>query len=252
MKTYLARTVVSLCSMAIAGCLAVQANAQMLTFEFGGTLTQVTPDNSGLPAIWGSEGDPFGGTLSFDPSWLNSNSNGSGFYSYLYNQSQFPTEQQISLSISTPSDSRQIGPNSGVQNIVVLRINDTPGDCLLNCAGEYGGSWILDFTLSDPVGSGLNGTSVPSNLNLNDWATHYVQMNGPGGMVQGNITSLQLISPQSVTPQFVPEPSVVTMLSLGVIGLLLKWRVGTQRVAALQKIGIGSGRRRRSHHQNRG
>jgi hypothetical protein len=195
----------------VAVCLAATANAQMLTFDFSGTLTQVVPDNSGFPDIWGSVGDPFSGTLSFDPTWLNS-PNDTDFggdstrVDYGYERGRDPAEQAITMDISTPFAHKYIGVNPTDIGPDII-INDTQGNCSFTCWGEYGGSYLLNLILTDPTGPGLSGTSVPSDLDLSDWATHEVVLGGPGGNVYGEITSLQVV----------PEPRAEMMLGVGII-----------------------------------
>jgi hypothetical protein len=210
MKRYIARAVVSLCPAAIAGCFAVQANAQMLTFEFSGTLTQVVLNPGGNEDNWGSVGDPFWGTLSFDPTrqnavgpyYINPQYN---IASYQYDFGTDPVEQAITMSLSTPSTTRQIG-NTTI-NASFLQIGDSVGDCTFTCWGEYGHDAYINFNLADATGSGISGFCVPSNLNLNDWATHYVDITGLSGgdYVRGEITAITLI----------PEPRVEMMIGLG-------------------------------------
>src|SRR5689334_19922600 len=106
----LARSSISFILMATAVYFTSRANAEMLTFSFSGTLTEVVGDY-GTTDGWGSVGDPFWGTLSFDPTWQNLNnqhlnSTGDyGFYDYLLYRD--PPEQTISFSLSTPSVTRQ-------------------------------------------------------------------------------------------------------------------------------------------------
>ncbi len=196
-------------------CLAAQANAQMLTFEFSGTISQVVSDPSGEAVKWGSVGDPFSGTLSFDPTWQNVN-NGSGYYTY--NPAGDPAEQGITMFLNTPSAHHQIGINP--VNQVSLSVGGSPGDYNFSCSAEYGNGYLMGLFLSDATGAGISGTSVPSNLNLNDWTSHYINIWGfqAGGHVQGDITSIQLV----------PEPRADVMMGLGITLWILRRRATVQ------------------------
>jgi hypothetical protein len=199
--------------------LAVQANAQMLTFEFNGTLNQVINDPSGEAAKWGSVGDPFWGTLSFDPTWQNAN-NGSG--DYTYDPASDPAGQAITMFLNTPSAHHQIGINP--VNLVTLSVGGSPGNYTFCCSGEYGNGYLMELVLTDPAGAGISGTSLPSNLNLNDWAGHYINVWGfqAGGDVQGDITSIQLV----------PEPHIGMVIGLGIVVWgLRRWPVVRAKAA---------------------
>lgn len=196
-------------------CLAVQASAQMLTFEFSGTLSEVVSDPLGEAVKWGSVGDPFWGTLSFDPTWQNAN-NGSGYYTY--NPAGDPAEQAITMFLNTPSAHHQIGINP--VNLVSLSVGGSPGDYTFSCSGEYGNGYLMGLFLSDATGAGISGTSMPSNLNLDDWTSHYIDIWGfqAGGHVQGDIMSIQVV----------PEPRADLVMGLGFILWLLRRRATIQ------------------------
>jgi hypothetical protein len=198
-------------------CLAAQVNAQMLTFEFSGTLSQVVDDPSGEAAKWGSVGDAFWGTLSFDPTWQNAN-NGSGYYTY--NPAGDPAEQAITMFLNTASAQHQIGINP--VNLVSLSVGGSPGNYNFSCSGEYGNGYLMGLFLSDPAGAGISGNSMPSNLNLADWSSHYINIWGfqAGGTVQGEIASIQV--------EVVPEPRAVIMMGLGIVLWILGRRTTVQ------------------------
>jgi hypothetical protein len=221
MTRYLARFLISLAVPVTAAGLAIQANAQMLTFEFHGTLTEVVSDPYGFADEWGSVGDPFWGTLSYDPTWQNSMGavstnpqNHSVTYMYL-SGGRYPAEQAITMSLSTPSQTRQIGDT--LINASFLNVWGSPGNYGFSCEGEYAHGFGLGFNLADVTGAGLSGTSVPSSLDLNNWASHYVDIWGlpAGGYVRGDITSIQVV----------PEPRAEMMFALGIIVWILKRRI---------------------------
>ena len=109
MKKFFIRPIISLTLSMAAACVGAQANAEMLTFAFSGTLTEVVGD-PGSTDGWGVVGDPFWGTLSYDPTWQNSNNghlNNTGDYAfYDYALERDPPERAITLSLSTPSLTR--------------------------------------------------------------------------------------------------------------------------------------------------
>ncbi|MGA2280377.1 MAG: hypothetical protein ABSG80_08760 [Verrucomicrobiota bacterium] len=213
---YRVRHFVSLILTTAVAYLTVQANAQMLTFEFSGTLTEV--GNDPLAGTWGSVGDPFWGYLSFDPTWQNSNGssfvdlNNDGWYNYPNAYAQTPAEQAITMSLSTPSRTAQT--ENAPFNPTYLIAGGSPGNYTFSCQGNWYGELAMSFILTDATGAGISGTSIPSNLDLNDWAIHYVDIEGGAGNVQGDITSIQLV----------PEPRVEMMIGLGIIVWSLRRR----------------------------
>jgi hypothetical protein len=203
------------------------AHAEMLTFSFSGTLTEVVGDY-GATDGWGSVGDPFWGTLSFDPTWQNLNnqhliSTGDyGFYDYLLYRD--PPEQAITFSLSTPSVTRQV-PN-GALNVTTLTAGFYQGNHFFSCDGEYAHGASIWFNLADATGAGISGANIPSNLDLSNWAIHYVDIHGltQGAKVRGEITSLQLV----------PEPRTELVVGLGFIawGLAQRALRGRRKVHA--------------------
>jgi hypothetical protein len=213
MKTYLTRTVVSVLSAVIAVCLSVQTHAQILTFEFSGTLSEVNAADS-LTAGFGSVGDPFWGNLSFDPTWQNSvgsafvNLKNQGWYPYYPDD---PAEQAITMSFNTAAKSTQLLISTLDGSYLIA--GGTPGNYTFECQGNWvgGGEGLMEFVLGNTTGAGISGTSVPSNLDLNDWTVHYVALQGNAGAagLQANITSIQMV----------PEPGAKLMTELGFITL---------------------------------
>src|SRR5690349_14600356 len=131
MKRYVARIIVSLLFLVIAGGVVIQASAQMLTFEFSGTLTQAVPDGSGLNILWGSVGDQFSGTLSFNPDALNSPSNidtsviSPSRTIYGYQPGRDPMAQAITMDIETAYAHKYIGINP-TDIAPLLIVDDSP------------------------------------------------------------------------------------------------------------------------------
>jgi hypothetical protein len=157
-----------------------------------------------------------------------------GWYPYYPDD---PAEQAITMSFNTAAKSTQLLISTLDGSYLIA--GGTPGNYTFECQGNWvgGGEGLMEFVLGNTTGAGISGTSVPSNLDLNDWTVHYVALQGNAGAagLQANITSIQLLSSQAVIPQFVPEPSLVAMLSLGIIALLLQRRLKVRNVVGAEK-----------------
>lgn len=203
--------------LAAVACLAVRANAQLLTFEFQGTLTEVVSDPYGLADAWGSVGDPFWGYLSYDLSYHDPTS---GFVMgdtefYGYREFSDPAGATITLSLSTPSQQQLIPGASGLAQAMVT---DNPANDMFVLSGEYAHGFYLGLYLTDATGTAVSDTGLPANLDLSNWASsHYVNITGfpDGGYVRGDITFIQVV----------PEPRTETLIAMGIGVWSLRRRV---------------------------
>src|SRR5690348_11307902 len=215
MKRYRTRYLLLMISTLVAAILAVQANAQMLTFEFSGTLTEVVNDPLGYADFWGTVGNSFTGYLSYDPTFWKNNPVGDGYSSssnageasyYVRGDPAYTPEAAITFSIITPSKTAWY---PGALPVSTAYVNNYPGNYSFIVGGEWSDTAFVTLNFSDPAGAGLSGTDLPTTLNLANWAgpdyfAVKISDSGPG-YVQGNINSLQQV----------PEPRPEMIIGVG-------------------------------------
>ena len=82
-----------------------------------------------------------------------------------------------------------------------------------------------DFTLLNPSGTTLNDSSLPRQIDLETWPTHYILLNQAPGAIGGVLYGgFYLRADFDSIVVTVPEPGCAGLFALGAIMLFLRWR----------------------------
>jgi hypothetical protein len=182
------------------------ANAADVMLDFSGTITRITYGQFGSqydPDY--SVGDAYTATLLYSSTLM-----GPGLWpsdpsmvSYLGGSQ----DAYIRLNVTLGALTYHAGES--LIKIQEIRVKDSPAGDFFQAQSEGpAASRYLIIALFDSTGSALNGTGLPTSLDIADWDGGSFQIQQPWGTVlDGNITGLP----------FVPEPSTFT-LSLAGLG----------------------------------
>jgi hypothetical protein len=213
MKTWLFKSAFSRLARLLVVVAALGASVStraLVSVEFYGTLTEVAPaagDTTGLATSWGAVGDPFWGTLSYDP--LSSQPGGwwgPDGVQYVF----YPAVPHL-LVLDTASQHAEL---PGVSGYVVANVVDSPTLDSFTAAGESYAALFMTLTLEDSTGTALSDTSLPTKLDLSDWTRGSIDLEfvyGGIGHVRGDIASLHSV----------PDSGSSAMLLVFAFGALL-------------------------------
>jgi PEP-CTERM motif len=190
--------------------LAAPAGASPLLVSFAGILTSVSDPQGLLPAGL-APGTSIVGTLSY--------ASGASCLAVL------PTTCEYIVSPSSLSLSLEGTPIASVDGRAYVFVEhgslaDSFSASIGGAAGPSGGSnpvWLSgDLQLSDPRGTALGGTALPTTLDLSGFAQHTFDAGGCyGGTCTGNAQDEFQIVGTILTMQVVPEPGSGTLLAFG-------------------------------------
>ena len=192
---------------------ALTANAGLVTVDFSGTITKIDDPNG---VISGTQiGDSFTGTLIYDTSLPSDNPGGDpAYYTYLPGTTP-PFAAPLGLTITVGSYT--FSPHyTGLMQIQVL--NDVGGSYPDAFSAEndvtVGTSYsLLGFVVGDSTGTAFSSTALPTSFDLGKFDLGEVFLTSGGDapdIFDGTV---------NVGPAAVPEPTSVTLLALGVLGI---------------------------------
>jgi hypothetical protein len=196
-------------------------HATPIAFKFSGTTTYIDGPDGGANVPGGT---PFSGSFTYDSKLTVIDT------SALFGGGNDPTTKSYGY-----FDPIQTGPagtlaakvdfgglmsydttNAIMRSIVITNDPKSPPASLSVNAQNADGQWISIY-LEDPTGQALNGTDLPTTLDLAKFGQTGVEYYDPNrGLVGGIITSLE--------PEAVPEPSTLAILALGGLGLVIARR----------------------------
>jgi hypothetical protein len=206
MKTRLLQSALSVLARAVVLTLLLgfPVKSRAFSYEFSGRITEIAEDPWGWINGWGSVGDRFWGTLSYEPS---------GGNSYQYEDRTVYVSDYMSYPASLRLTLRTATQYSDTYGHELVEVRNSSTLDSLTIAGEALAAPSLSLTLEDSTGTALSDNSLPESLDPADWPRAWVQLGGRGNLV-GEITSFDRVD-------HVPEPStcVLMLLPLGLHGI---------------------------------
>lgn len=187
-------------------------SAHAVDFNFSGTVTQ-----PGAFFPGSSVGDPFTGTLYYDPTRPDTDPDPSLGN---YNMSD-PSHTYLALSISVG------GVTIGLINPSLscsILVSNLPGGDTFTAGGE-----VLapsSITLSDSTGAALTSDALPTNLDIANWDSGVITVRDFVG-----VSEVPFIGTINGT-RAVPEPTISTLLAMASVALALDWLRRTKKAKA--------------------
>jgi hypothetical protein len=173
-------------------------------FIFTGTISEVEPGwlSSGIAV-----GDTFTGVLAYNPLMPGSGGpNPVGIYPGYDHSSD---TSYMSLAVAIGHHGFAISPP--LSSLIEV-IKNAGGDSF-TASGEL--VELIRLTLSDPTGTALSSSALPSSLNFGNWQSGTIWIGAPhagAGSIAGNLTALYPI----------PEPGTGALFTVGLIALLVR------------------------------
>ena len=211
---------------------AAEATASTYTYQYSGTITAADPSSGVAP------GTAFSGTFTYDPADRSQELAFEGYHSYLFGNMglnpspNLPYDSGMTLSVggqpvgSMPGglglsifETKMAFPPSEaapIQNLTELTIRSLPS------TGGNPLSVVLDL---NNLGQTIYPTlDLPSSINLSDFPTATITVNGGSGMLySGTIDGLQIVP--------TPEPTPALVFAAGLVGWLVRSRSRARRLA---------------------
>jgi hypothetical protein len=194
------------------------AQAIPITFEFSGHITSILDSDNHLGGAV-SEGDLFGGTLTYDPATYDSDPDSSEA-AYWHDTAPY------GISVLINGHSFRSDPNSTTFLAEVFEGSQADKVSLTSFSnlmpGLEGGLSLIVMELVDPTGQALSSTDLPTSYNLGAWSQELSGLTLWAGdcciseyTLRGAIDNIE-----NVQVDTIPEPGSILLIGSGVLGML--------------------------------